>query len=200
MRLLSLYLLLLLLGFSSCQQKSLSIPDYINWVKSAESNMSVSKKIGDYSFTLQYLPIKYRALQEVDNLQSVTKNQLDSITDIYKNQEFFILRISNANETKNMLKTNLFSHEEYQERVQYFSFGLQSDLSLITTELLACTTIHFERSYGLSPYDTFLISFPSTLEKTDKQFVYNDRILGTGPVKFTITKENIDNIPKLILE
>lgn len=181
---------------SSCDKDQLSPVEYVKWVKSNKSGLITEKVVGEYAFTLSYLPVDYRLIKEV-GLDSIFFKETEILREELNKQDYFLFRMSNKNKTKNMLKTALSSPSEFQSRVNYFSFYSVEDFELVSSESLSCSFFHLERAYGLTPYDTFILSFPKSDDNKDKTVVYHDKILGVGPIKLTINKKYIKNIPDL---
>ena len=51
--------------FNKSKPTSLAMMDYIHWVENPENGLRKSKMYGDYEFTVQHLPLAYRALQSL---------------------------------------------------------------------------------------------------------------------------------------
>ena len=92
------------------------------------------------------------------------------------------------------------SAEEYSHRINYCSFQMQKDIFLVEgDDTLACGLFHFERTYDIAPYATFLLGFPLKKEKQnkDKVLVFNDRLFNKGTMRFVFKNEDIKKTPLL---
>src|SRR5690606_10624522 len=115
-----------------------------------------------------------------------------------KDFQYYTLKIESLKGTE-MMRTNIASEHEYSQRLQYFSDLVQYDLSLEeNNDTLTCQLFHFERNYGVAPYNNIVLGFPKPTQESTKTLVFNDQILGIGKIKLKIEKENIDNIPNII--
>jgi len=182
----------------SCTQKELSVKDYLAWVNNPENGLKVSKEIKDYKIELFYKPAEYIAINEQKTTEIDTTLFYQRIKEI-KDFQYYTLKIESLKGTE-MMRTNIASEHEYSQRLQYFSDLVQYDLSLEeNNDTLTCQLFHFERNYGVAPYNNIVLGFPKPTQESTKTLVFNDQILGIGKIKLKIEKENIDNIPNIIL-
>lgn len=182
----------------SCAQKELSVKDYLAWVNNPENGLKVSKEIKDYKIELFYKPAEYIAINEQKTTEIDTALFYQRIKEI-KDFQYYTLKIESLKGTE-MMRTNIASEHEYSQRLQYFSDLVQYDLSLEeNNDTLTCQLFHFERNYGVAPYNNIVLGFPKPTQENAKTLVFNDQMLGIGKIKLKIEKENIDNIPNIIL-
>lgn len=182
----------------SCTQKELSVKDYLAWVNNPENGLKVSKEIKDYKIELFYKPAEYIAINEQKTTEIDTALFYQRIKEI-KDFQYYTLKIESLKGTE-MMRTNISSEHEYSQRLQYFSDLVQYDLLLEeNNDTLTCQLFHFERNYGVAPYNNIVLGFPKPTQENAKTLVFNDQILGIGKIKLKIEKENIDNIPNIIL-
>lgn len=182
----------------SCTQKELSVKDYLAWVNNPENGLKVSKEIKDYKIELFYKPAEYVAINEQKTTEIDTALFYQRIREI-KDFQYYTLKIESLKGTE-MMRTNIASEHEYSQRLQYFSDLVQYDLVLEeNNDTLTCQLFHFERNYGVAPYNNIVLGFPKPTQENAKTLVFNDQILGIGKIKLKIEKENIDNIPNIIL-
>ncbi len=186
--------LLVLLG--ACSAGSLEPTAYRSWVENAANGLKKVQTIGDYEFSLQYKPVDYVALVESRN-PNITKQQVQQKQEELKDFQYYNLRIK-TNVGTELLASNITQEDEYYGRLNYFVTYAQDDIQLYQgKDTIACGLYLFERNYGLAPYNNIVIGFKSNDTQTEKTIVFNDRVLGTGPVKFKIRKEDLANIPQL---
>lgn len=78
---------------------------------------------------------------------------------------------------------------------------MKNDIRLVIGDnSYMATSIHYERENGQGEYNSFLISFPASIRNTiNRTFVFNDRLLKTGIVRFTIEATALSGIPELKL-
>ncbi|MCD6068931.1 MAG: hypothetical protein K0S33_3757 [Bacteroidetes bacterium] len=178
---------------------SCSPAELVEWVEDPGNHMRQEKKIGEVVYTLQYKPAAYMVCKEYGtdlNVDSANAG-IASLQDM----QYYNLRIKIEGFNDEFLKFNIPSTASYEERVSYFSFDMQRDLKLVEgNDTIPCALFHYERSYNLTPYGNFTIAFPATDKGTKKRtFIYKDRYLGTGAVKFLFTPSDLNHVPTLSL-
>jgi hypothetical protein len=192
----SVTIILLLWG---CTPKVAGPKDYVNFIKNPKNGLCPEKIIRDYTFRFQYLPIEYAALREQDLEQlDYTKYEQDK-----KSMQGLIhVNFYIQAENESVLKKDVKSEEEIYERIEYFSYRVQKDFYLLYgDDTLKCLICHFERTYELSPYLTFILGFEDRISNQknyqDLTLVYKDNLLGTGPVRIAIKGKFLRKIPEL---
>jgi len=197
-------------GYTSGLNSETLLPpdDYIKWIKTADNGLFVSKEVGDITYSIQYEPLEYVALRNLKT-KSVSKEQLKNETDRLSDLQYYTLKISTSKGT-DILKYGAEGQYEFNQRIDYYSFRMQSDLKLVEeSDTLPCVLFHFERTYGISPYSCFVLAFELTVgEKAgvsegkkyrhkDKQFIFYDQTLKNGIIKLKLRGNNLDQLPIL---
>lgn len=188
---------LLLLG---CSQKELSPVDYVKWMEKDGNGFRKTKAIDKLEFEVQMKPVDYILLKE-ENIDPGTKKQdFENEKKQLGDMQYFTLKIKTPEGT-DPLKFQLANKDEFYARVKYYSFDIQSDLSLVDgKDTIHCVLAHFERNYGLAPEITCLLGFPAHQKNStqnDKSFIYYDRVFNSGNLIFGFSKQDILNAPKL---
>ncbi|BDD05647.1 hypothetical protein [Aureibacter tunicatorum] len=167
--------ILLLIGICSCNRGKLSQEDLSNWEKDFDNGMVRTKSAGAFEFELRYLP-------------SESYDHLDSA----KRTAHFNLRIARKDGV-DLLKGMASSRADLQKLVYYFSYGMESDLSLeAENKEYPCRVYHFERSFDLKPYRTFTLAFEDNISlDSDLVVELHSSVLGTGPVKFRFDRKEL---------
>lgn len=188
--------------------------DYVKYVTNEDNGILATKEINGINYQLQYEPINLKVLKKVKN-RAVTVDQYKLEVENFKGSQYFIFKIALKNFQGDLLKYEVKDQSDYSNRVNYFSFQMQHDFYLLEGEdSLKCNLFHFERTYGVSPFCTFVLGFDSRddiLEiprsltykeniKNDKILIYNDQVFGVGTLKFKIKAIDINNIPELTIE
>lgn len=184
---------------------------YKSYVESSDNGLRLDKKIGGFTFSAMYKPHDYLALLDLEK-DSINKQAVLNKMEEYEGMQYFTYRITADNKNEELLQVDLGTEEEYYTRIEYFSFNMQKDIKLLDgKDTLDCALFHFERVYGLAPYASFVLGFPYTKKEelaqkkgkpylsNNKTITYNDRVFGSGIVNITIRKEDINNIPQLII-
>jgi len=185
---------------------------FMHFVTDEHNGLVKTNEVGKMVYQLRYEPINFKILNKIKN-KMITKEQYNEEVNRYTGSQYFVFKIKLKEGNGDLLKYEATNAQQYSERVQYFSFGMQNDFYLLSGEdRLKCNLFHFERSFDASPYCTFLLGFDSTDElieegvtvkekvKEDKILVYNDQVFGAGPIKYKIKAEDINNIPELTIQ
>ena len=199
MKFISILIVCLLLGlFCGCAPSELEPRDYIQWVENPENSLIKDYTEGDLKLTCTYTPNEYAALKPKDpanlNMEEL-KEEVNGLNELVQ----FKLKFENTT-SGNFLRGNYMDQEEYNRRSMYMSFDIRYDLNLIqnSADTVVCNMNHHERTYGNTPFETILISFPKVVDKIDEMtLVFNDRVFGFGRVKFKYPKSVLNDIPAL---
>jgi len=193
-----LFIFIIVSGVMSCKQTTLSQEAYATYIDSDKSELVQSKEIGNFTIQCEYKTPEYIALKE-SNKDGHLVNQ--SKIDEYKNTFHFYMKLSSSKQT-DFLKEGIENAEEYGHRLAYFTEHIQNNISLVLgTDTLPCSYSYFERNYGVQKVSTLLVGFDKI--NTDLQtmpsisFIYDDQVLGVGPVIFQYKSQNLKNIPQL---
>ena len=182
----------------SCSQKEVTVSEYLNWVKNPENGLVVSKEFENYKISLFYKPVEFIAINEQKTTTIDTTVFFSRLKQLNEFQ-YYTLKIESLT-GEDVLSTNISTEQEYFDRLYYFTDVLEYDLMLEeNNDTLSCQLCHFERNYGVAPYNNIDLGFTSSEIQTDKTLVFNDQVLGLGKIKLKIAKKDIDNIPKIKL-
>ena len=177
--------------------RSLPPEDYMKWCNNPENGLIIRKEYPPFVFSLEYRPQDLVALQntvgeETDQVEF--SGQLEEL----RQYQYYNFKIS-SEANVDFLKAGIQSQQEYFERIGYFSSFAQPDF-LDGTDTLTCAMYHFERNYGISPYQTIILGFQNpNPDVENKTLVYLDKVLGVPEVRLQITAESIKQIPNLKL-
>jgi hypothetical protein len=118
----------------------------------------------------------------------------------YEGMDYFSFRIKSNGEQEELLRKGIRDESEYYSRLEYFSFRMQQDFKLISgTDTADCALFHYERVYGLAPHASFVLGFPKSADTKirTKQILFEDKTFNMGNIYITISKEKLNDIPKL---
>jgi|TARA_B110000438_G_C15617304_1_gene564916 hypothetical protein len=178
----------------------LSATNYIAWVKNEDNQLNRSKTIQDIRFRVNYLPLDYMLCNELKK-SNVSKKELELLKQEYNGMEYYELKIEALKFNDELAKYQLQSQGQYQERIQYLAFDMQNNISLQTEDnrLVECKLYHFERTYGITPYSTFLLGFSKEdiAAAKERTIVIDDKLFNKGLIKFNWTEQALNNVPKL---
>jgi hypothetical protein len=176
--------------------------DYLSWVENPENGMIVTQKVNDMVFSLMYKPLDYVALKELKK-ENVDALEIIKVKGQLEDMQYFTLRIASTS-SNDLLKSQNASSEDYNQRIQYFSFHMQNDISLVDgPDTLRCVLHHFERTYGLAPFRNFVLGFKqpestsSKDRKASKTVIFEDKVFGKGTIKLKVKSSDLWRIPEI---
>jgi hypothetical protein len=182
-----------LIFLCACTSKRVQPNNYLDWYKQHSDDFVSSKSVGPFGFQLTYLPVEILVLQEY-GAEAATSPAWDSLLADRGDFDYYSLRIVSKESNTPILKHPAWSIQDYQQRVQYMAFQMQHDIKLLRgSDTSHCALYHFERSYDVTPFTTLMLAFPSG-EQT-ATFLYNDQVLGLGPVMMPARKPESQSIP-----
>lgn len=193
-------ILILNLFLVSCDKENLLPKDYLEYVSSEESGLLQHKEINGFEFEVLYEPIAYKALRIVG--PEGTKEEFQKSVENMEGLQYYVLKIKQADSNQSILRHNIKTLEEYQNRLAYFSYAFKNNLYIEENgEFLPCELFHFERAYDLSPITTFVLGFSQKLNAIteDKKLVIDSDFFNYGKVKISIKGKDLEALPHVII-
>jgi len=181
----------------ACGQKQLPAGEYAAWVENAGHGLSQEKEFDGIQYQVLYKPVDYVLAKELSS-GALQPANVEARRKELGNLQYLTLRIK-SKESNELMSAGISNENEYYQRLEYFMGGIQDDIYLVEEkDTIPCTLCHFERNYGLAPYNNFVLAFaPGTHKEADKIFVYDDKLLGTGKVMLKFSSADIAGAPKL---
>jgi hypothetical protein len=189
------WLVFMIVGMMACNHKRLTPNEYVEWVNDPGNGLHTVNQIGSVKVDILHTPTAYMVLREAKGkkLDTALYNQMAKE---FQDLDFFTLRLSDK--SKDLVDDPSYSRNEIGQRLYYFSFGLQDDISLeVEGKSLPCRIFHYEKSYDLTPVKTFVLAFDKVKTEEDKIFVIHADKLGIGKLKIRLENEKLKHIPLL---
>jgi hypothetical protein len=177
----------------------LSPQEYARWVENPDNDLKKVKMIGDYTITLQYKPVDYVIVMEEQKHQ-LPEDMVSQRRKTLEDLHYYSLRLESTDKQVRVMDIGNNTDQDYYDKISYFSYGMQEDISLVSgNDTLQCKLYHAERNYELTPYLDFVLAFenPDPANQQPIEFVLDGYRLGLGPVKFTLSPDDISNVPHL---
>lgn len=176
--------------------KVLPPADYVNWVKNPSNGLVKSSQVGKVLYELTYTPKEYVVANEIRS-NSISSEELDNRVSELGNQQYYNLKIKSLN-SSDVMQTNITSRDEYDARINYYSFDFQNDIVLVAgMDTISCNMCHFVRSHGVAPYVDFILSFDEYKESKDNQILLFDRQIAKDVVSFKYQASDFKNLPQI---
>jgi hypothetical protein len=179
--------------------------EYLKWIENEDNGFKNVITEGPLVYEVTYCPIDYMIAREFRTPQ-INRKQFLKRSEELRGLNYFKLRMKRKNSNNEILAYNLSGgQQEYYKRVDYLSYGLEEDIFLLQNDFsdtLKPALFHFERTYGVAPYIDFLVAFKadSSNKYEHKVFVLDDKVFGSGVMRFDFNTNTIKNSPKLLVK
>lgn len=195
-----LFFLAIIFAFTvACSKPStLNAKEYAAWIENSDNGACITKKINDFEFAVLYKPVDYIIAMESKN-KNISKDSILKRKRDLKGYQYYTFRIRSFKDNE-FFRTGMASENEYYERLEYFVSNAQNDITLVEgKDTIPCAVYHFERNYGISPYNSIVLSFEErdSLNTADKVFIYEDKVLGLGKIAIKLKASELSELPKL---
>jgi len=179
--------------------------NYINKLHKSEGTFIQTKTFNGTDIKVMYQPPQYQACKQVISSEGKNNVDLGPLIEDYSNSFNYVLRMESPS-SSGFLQNIISDQMEYQELVEYFSFGIQDDLSMVLgEEEFPCSFVHFERNYDVAPIVQIQIGFNINDDiknriKTSEEWTlrFNAERFGIGPLNFLFQTEILNDKPYII--
>ena len=176
--------------------------EYQTFFKNSKQKLQKTQKIDDKSYSIQFLPNDYVAIMQVEESDSA-KNLVENKINEMKGMYFFTLRIDNVKDNTPVLKSGINDMSVYKDRIDFVSFKMQKDLTLIANNKnYPCVLYSFERTFDMTRYIDFSIAFDIGKDPIPNEITVklNANYWDAGILNFHFTqKDLLGSLPKLKL-
>lgn len=194
-----IYLLFLIILFSSCTQNTFSNKTaLLEYIKDETNGYTQHKTVNGVDYTLTYRPTDMLVKQELGD--SINKEHVKQLRDKYNKYMYFNLSMSKNN--KELLSVAPKNRNEFGAMVNQLAFGMNEKVHLYTQskDTIEMADFIYPRMYGMSRATTIMFVYPRDHEALKHEylnFTIEDLGLYTGEVKFKIPVEKIKKEPML---
>lgn len=203
-----LILTLSIVGCTSYNPKQLQYNDYVEWVSKNKESLSKVKDNRIISINAEFQPSDLLAYHEYKRSGKSDDSDYDVILEKYQCGISFKISVKAKDQQVNLLNYGISSYAEYSERINYLSFQIKEFTSITTNGYSYKPVLsHFE---GYNEFSNRLI-FHTVFQPEefdcgkyrqdfgDIRLTFEDPFWGAGVNHFTFNKEQLINIPQLIL-
>lgn len=177
----------------------LPLEQLVKWVGEKENDLSKTKDISEMTYHLSYMPKECMAYMELQN-KSYSKEELQKALGYYNAMTYFNFRIELKEGQGELLKHDLNSPQQYNDRINYVSFEMQKDIFLVQgKDTLFPGLYHFERTFDVAPFTTVMLAFDNEKFNPSDEFtvVYNDKLFNKGFIKYNYKPKQLIDLPNL---
>lgn len=167
-------LVLISLGLLAFVNGSLDPIDYLQNANDDNSPLSKTHRFDGFSMEVDYRPSAYMAASQLVKSKG-DKLDFEETKSDFATTSNYNLKIENLSGGA-IMKGIAGDAMQYQDLVQYLSFGIQNDLYIGNDQdTIPCSFVHFERNYDVAPFLNVQFGFNvENFEKGDEWFVMFD--------------------------
>lgn len=193
--------LILLSLLMACGKQELVPSDYMEWVHDPTNGLVKKKTIHPLEVEVLFKPLDYIIVNE-QRTNTIDPSVYKERQLALKGMQYYTLKLGIEGDQYDVTNYEVRTASEQQARLAYLSFSLQRAIKLVENgDTLNCQLFHFERSYDLTPYRTFVLGFEQkeATKYRDKTLIVEPSFSKTGPIKLTFETSNLVAIPNLKL-
>ena len=189
------YIFFLITSCSNAPEKMKS-SDLIKWFNDSGNGFVNNQEVGEIRFSAQLRPVDYQiALDHKSDF--INEEEYRKAKERIDRMTYFSLRIS-SDFSPDVMLHNAEDEQVYFERDMYYSYEFSNDIYLITDDTVQCSIYHFVNSHGLTPYIESVFAFEKDASRIkDPVLVIDDKVFGSGIVKFSFDDKVLKNQPEL---
>jgi hypothetical protein len=182
--------------WAACGQSTLGPEQYLQYVEDTNNGFVVEKELSGLHYVAMFKPAAYAALKDLTRkipADEVDKAMFDTALVEYQGLQYYTIKMGAKESGKDVLLYSLSSEQEYYQRINYYSALAQQDIYLVQqNDTFPCALYHYERTYGVSPYNNILLGFNTgdSTENKPAKLHFKDEGFKTGLLIFNYEKTN----------
>lgn len=183
----------------SNKEQNLTATEFIRWCADESNSLNKTKDISEFKYNLMYLSPQSMAYLEL-RTEEHDYARFQKTCDHYTEMTYFNLKIEVPKSSGELLKYELQSPLQYENRIKYISFNMQNDICLVQKgDSLRPGLYQFERIFEVAPYSTVMMAFDNKKFNREKEFtiVFNDKLFDKGYIKFNYKNGQLTNVPHI---
>jgi len=187
-------------AFSGCVPGKLEPGQYLKTL-AADEALNKSVVVGNIRYTFHLVTPEAIAIRySADEAGRVDRGKYDARLAEIKGNLYVDLSHQVEQANTPVLRYKLGSPAEYEQRVMYYEFEAQKDISVLYDgQEMKATGYLYENHNDLSPQNNLIATFPVKPDAKDIQVVFNDRAFNNLFVKVTFRQSDINTLPHLVL-
>lgn len=195
------------LYLAACSPSELSIEEYFQYLVDAGNGLYKSKKINQFAITARYLPTEYWIYRDYQSA-GLEEVDVDSLKKAYQGNITFMLQIApnkaEGHEFDVMTQT-VSSENAYKQQAFHLNFLMQENLKLeVMGKEYKPVLVELENTYELTPHRNFIVTYGLDKDILKQpfdtlDFIFHDKIFGTGIHHFLFEQNSITQTPSIKL-
>jgi hypothetical protein len=198
-----IFLTVVVLGivFHSCTKGELAPKEYAEYLRDSKNGLHEVIINDPYKIDIQYKPAQYQAFLEIRNQTSPEKELFKKLTSSFENTIQFTLRISRTDSSSLIPKDTTEKAYRLQD---YFTYFMKEHISFRTSkQTFPCQIYHHQQSFGISPYEEFLIGFEIPKNTRNEEYIPSGTLVLKGgfipdlDFEYQLERNDVKKIPQL---
>lgn len=176
--------------------------EYQTYITDPANGLTVHFSDNQTKMELTYLPFEWQAFESSIADGKVDQAQYEKFKTENSGRLVYSLKVHFPEQQS--LEDYLASHyENYQDAMLYVEYEMKNDFKLsiaASTDSLEAMAVHYQPSFGLKPYEEFLILFDSNdedIETKSLHLTFHDQIFIKNDIKLIMDTDQIQNLPNL---
>lgn len=195
------------LFWASCSPSELSTEEYFKYLVDRENGLYQTKRINQFAVTARYLPAEYWVYRDYQAAE-LEKINIDSLKEAYKGNLTFMLQIAPnkaAGHEFDVMTQTVSSEKAYKQQAFQLNFLMQEHLKLkVQGEEYKPVLVELENTYELTPHRNFIVTYGLDKDILEEpfgrlDFIFHDKIFGTGIHHFLFEQTSITQTPSIKL-
>jgi|SRR6185312_8918102 len=195
-KILTFLLVLIYMFSSSCGRGSLPPQEYVRYIENPDNGLLLSSTVNGVKYTLQYQPTDYLVMLELRSF-SIPPEIFQEQYNRFKGIEHYVFRIDKR-ELDSLATKAKDTAIIRKGMIEYLDFKIRKDIKLVEgSDTIPCGIAECEISAGMLPYYSFVLGFNTKNYWGDREFIYENKMIGTGLLKLVLKNSRVKRIPKL---
>lgn len=174
-------------------------PDvYLKEYQENRENFIRRKTIDNVRYSVQVVPNALKLIH-LDKRGVVTSENISEFNQETENTLEFLFQIDLLDYREEFLTYPLDNSMNYTERLEYFSFNMKDDISILLDGkyTLKCQDYVFERNFGSSPKASITIGFNLPKKYKTLKLIISDKVFNNDNIQFEFSSNQLNILPKL---
>lgn len=198
----ALALLWLAAGLSAgCGKKRMAVSEYQRYITDAQNGLKIEREQNNLKTEFSLEPLEWQALKASLADKAVDREKFDRYKEENKGMLQFSFKVY-LPEKLPLYDYFATKYENPQEALLYAEYDMKDDFRLATApgDSLPAIAVHHQPSFGLKPYEEFLVLFKSAdphIQDKPLSVHYHDHLFGLHTLAYTFDEATMANIPVL---
>lgn len=186
---------------AGCGKKRMAAPEYQHYLADTQNGLKIEREQNNLKTEFSLEPLEWQALKASLNGKTVDREKFDAYKEENKGMLQFSFKVY-LPEKLPLYDYFATQYENPQEAMLYAEYDMKDDFKLVKepVDSLPATAVHHQPSFGLKPYEEFLVLFKTSdpdIQNKALYIHYHDHLFGLGTLSYEFSEETMKDIPVL---